>query len=70
MGRFTDHVVAEWRSPFAEAGILDFFLELIASQNTNLKLRSQALRFIGNTCADTGATTFGPGNGGWPITCS
>ena len=55
----TNRKSEEWRSPFGESSILEFFLELIASEDVNLQLRSQALRFIGNTCADTGLRRFG-----------
>lgn len=54
LGPLSNHVTAEWRGPFGEASLLDFFLKIIATENVHLKMRSQALRFIGNTCADTG----------------
>ena len=59
VGVSTNRILEEWRGPFGESSILEFFLRLIASENVNLKLRSQALRFIGNTCADTGLRRLG-----------
>lgn len=48
---------AQWRIPFCESGILDFFLEVIATDDVDLDLSSQTLRLIGNACADTGLPT-------------
>lgn len=48
---------APWRIPFSESGILDFFLEVIATDDVDLDLSSQTLRLIGNACADTGLLT-------------
>lgn len=45
---------AEWRVPFGTSGILDFFLEVIATQDVDNEMTSQTLRLIGNSCADTG----------------
>ena len=45
---------AVWRTPFGEAGILDFFLNLIAADNVPEDLLVQALRLIGNACGDNG----------------
>lgn len=45
---------APWRIPFRQSGILDFFLEVIATDDVDLDLNSQTLRLIGNACADTG----------------
>ena len=42
------------RNPFRHSGILDFFLEVIATDDVEVDLSSQALRLIGNACADTG----------------
>lgn len=55
----TNRMSEEWRGPFGESSILEFFLDFIASENVNLNLRSQALRLIGNTCADTGLRRLG-----------
>ena len=46
--------VAGWRIPFGEAGILDFFLGIVAMDKVEHSLRLQALRLIGNSCADRG----------------
>ncbi|PYH97480.1 ubiquinone biosynthesis protein [Aspergillus ellipticus CBS 707.79] len=43
-----------WRIPYGQAGILDFFLQLIASKETiDSGLLLHAFRLIGNSCADT-----------------
>ncbi|RAK98021.1 ABC1 kinase family protein [Aspergillus ibericus CBS 121593] len=43
-----------WRASFGQTGVLDFFLQLIASKETvDNKLLLHALRLIGNSCADT-----------------
>lgn len=49
-----DMTIALWRIPCGKAGILDFFLEIIITENVDFDLSSQALRLIGNACADTG----------------
>ncbi|MCJ1467634.1 hypothetical protein MMC07_006259 [Pseudocyphellaria aurata] len=46
---------AQWRAPFSQSGILDFFLEVIATDDVDTDLSSQTLRLIGNACADTDA---------------
>lgn len=56
----TDHRVAGWRIPFGIAGILAFFLEVIATPDVDPNMRSQTLRLIGNACADTGSLTIYP----------
>ncbi|MCJ1265580.1 hypothetical protein MMC22_005460 [Lobaria immixta] len=43
----------QWRIPFCQSGILDFFLEVTATEDVELDLSSQTLRLIGNACADT-----------------
>ena len=55
----TNPTSAEWRSPFGESGMLDFFLELLARENVDFQLKSQILRIIANACADTGASSVG-----------
>jgi len=48
-------LLASWRAPYGQSGILKFFLEVIASTeeiDTDLLLHS--LRLVGNSCADTG----------------
>ncbi|PLB50539.1 GTP-binding protein [Aspergillus steynii IBT 23096] len=43
-----------WRLPFGQTGILDFFLERVASkENAESALLLHSLRLIGNCCADT-----------------
>ncbi|KAI9732603.1 MAG: hypothetical protein M1834_003939 [Cirrosporium novae-zelandiae] len=42
----------QWRKPFGNAGILDFFLEVIATDKVQNDLALQSLRVIGNSCAD------------------
>ncbi|PYI12093.1 ubiquinone biosynthesis protein [Aspergillus sclerotiicarbonarius CBS 121057] len=43
-----------WRASFGQTGVLEFFLQLIASKETvDNKLLLHALRLIGNSCADT-----------------
>ncbi|PWY64740.1 ubiquinone biosynthesis protein [Aspergillus heteromorphus CBS 117.55] len=45
---------APWRVAYGQAGILDFFLQLIASKaSVDDKLLLHAFRLIGNSCADT-----------------
>lgn len=48
---------ARWRVPFREGGILDFFLEVIATEDVSTDLNLEALRLIGNACADEGLYT-------------
>ena len=47
-----------WRVPFGEAGILDFFLRVVAADNVAYDLRLHSLRLIGNTCADIGEHSY------------
>lgn len=49
-----DMTLAPWRIPCREAGILEFFLEVIATEALEFDISSQTLRLIGNACADTG----------------
>ncbi|KAI9881301.1 MAG: hypothetical protein M1830_005588 [Pleopsidium flavum] len=42
----------EWRIPFGEAGVLDFFLGIVAMDGVEHKLMLHTLRLIGNSCAD------------------
>ncbi|TLD04338.1 uncharacterized protein PgNI_11971 [Pyricularia grisea] len=44
---------ASWRLPIGDSGILDFCLDLLAEPETNQSLKIQALRLVGNSCADT-----------------
>ncbi len=45
---------AVWRLPLGESGVLDFFIGLLAREDLRQPLKVQALRIIGNSCADTG----------------
>ena len=49
-----DVTAASWRIPCREAGVLEFFLEIIDTEEVDFDLSSQTLRLIGNACADTG----------------
>ncbi|KAL2690028.1 hypothetical protein Neosp_004096 [[Neocosmospora] mangrovei] len=43
-----------WRIPYGESGILEFFLDIIAStEKQKHGVKVHALRIIGNSCADT-----------------
>ncbi|KAG6232103.1 hypothetical protein E4U26_005977 [Claviceps purpurea] len=42
-----------WRLPYGDAGILEFFVALLAEGHLRQKLHIHALRLIGNACADT-----------------
>ncbi|RSM18219.1 hypothetical protein CDV31_002944 [Fusarium ambrosium] len=43
-----------WRIPYGESGILEFFLDIIAStEEQKHGVKVHALRIIGNSCADT-----------------
>jgi hypothetical protein len=46
-------VLAKWRVPMGDSGILKFFLQFLSTALES-KLRIQILRLIGNSCADTG----------------
>lgn len=45
---------ARWRIPFRQGGILDFFLEVVATEDVSTDLNLEALRLIGNACANEG----------------
>ena len=45
---------ASWRIPFGQSGVLQFFLQLIATPDMDKDLLFHSLRLIGNSCADTG----------------
>lgn len=48
-------ILASWRLPYGQSGILDFFLRLVASSEiTDNELLLHSLRLSGNSCADTG----------------
>lgn len=51
----TDLRLASWRVPYGRAGILHFFLQIIASREYHDEdVLLHALRLVGNSCADTG----------------
>lgn len=52
----------EWRIPFGEAGILDFFIGVLSANNIRHNLLLNTLRLIGNTCADRGMLEGNPSN--------
>lgn len=47
-----------WRRPFGESGVLDFYLGVLAISATEHSLMLQALRLVGNSCADTGTSAL------------
>jgi hypothetical protein len=49
----TDFDAAEWRLPYGESGILDFFLAVIGAPSVSHDLLLHSLRLVGNSCADT-----------------
>jgi hypothetical protein len=50
----TDLRLASWRLPYGRAGILNFFLQIIASREfDDDDVLLHALRLVGNSCADT-----------------
>ena len=44
-----------WRLLFGEASILDFYLDLLAAAEIEHEWTSDALRLVGNSCADLGS---------------
>ncbi|KAK2809343.1 hypothetical protein FQN49_008628, partial [Arthroderma sp. PD_2] len=44
---------AKWRPYFGQSGILDYFLRIISTDEVEEHTLLHALRFIGNSCADT-----------------
>lgn len=44
-----------WRLPFGDEKMLDFYLDLLAADEIEHDWTSDALRLIGNTCADLGS---------------
>ncbi|EEA24584.1 GTP binding protein, putative [Talaromyces marneffei ATCC 18224] len=42
-----------WRIPFGQSGVLQFFLQLIATPDVDKDLLFHSMRLIGNSCADT-----------------
>jgi hypothetical protein len=47
-------LIASWRSPYGETGILEFFLRVAATDDVDHDIMLHSLRLIGNACADTG----------------
>lgn len=47
-------VLAKWRVPLGDSGILKFFLQVLSTHELQTDLKIQILRLIGNSCADTG----------------
>lgn len=47
-------VIASWRSPYGQTGILEFFLRVVATEDIDHDIMLHSLRLVGNTCADTG----------------
>ncbi|EAW13333.1 putative GTP binding protein [Aspergillus clavatus NRRL 1] len=46
--------ITSWRIPYGQAGILDFFLQIIASKDyDDNDVLLHSLRLVGNSCADT-----------------
>ena len=45
--------VVDWRIPYGDSGLLDFFLGLLGEGGLRQKLHIHSLRLIGNACADT-----------------
>ncbi|KAG9248402.1 armadillo-type protein [Calycina marina] len=43
----------KWRLPMGESGVLNFFLEILSAHELRHTLKIQALRLMGNSCADT-----------------
>ena len=43
------------RLPFGDLKILDFYLDLLAKYSDERTWTSDALRLVGNTCADLGS---------------
>ena len=51
----TDTCPEPWRLPYGEASILDFYLDLLAAEEIEHEWTSDALRLVGNSCADLGS---------------
>lgn len=46
--------IVAWRIPYGDSGILEFFLDVLASdEQQSHGVKVQALRVTGNSCADT-----------------
>lgn len=51
----TDTYSEPWRLPFGDEKILDFYLDLLAADEIERNWTSDALRLVGNSCADLGS---------------
>lgn len=51
-------LTATWREPFGQAGLLTFASNVLTAEGASDDLKIQALRLIGNSCADTGKQTI------------
>ena len=49
--------LASWRIPFGQSGLMDFGSSILSAEDTSDDLKVQALRLIGNSCADTGRSS-------------
>lgn len=45
--------VVFWRRAYGESGLVDLFLEVLGAEDASQALKIQALRIIGNSCAET-----------------
>jgi hypothetical protein len=50
----SDKLLAKWRIPLGDSGVLDFFLDILKGHDLRYTLKIHVLRLIGNSCADTG----------------
>jgi hypothetical protein len=50
-------LLAKWRVPLGDSGILNFFLQIFSTHTLGINLRIHTLRLIGNACADTGTVS-------------
>ena len=50
----SDILPASWRDAFGQAGLLNFASGVLTAEGASDDLKIQALRLIGNSCADTG----------------
>lgn len=45
--------IVSWRRSYGKSGILDLFLQVLKDDDAAEQLKVQALRIVGNSCADT-----------------
>lgn len=48
-------MLESWRLPFGQSGLLALFLRIQATEGVDDRILIPCLKFIGNTCADTGS---------------